>query len=134
MVGVSREEKVWALQDPMLAGNAAATIRQLRELMDVSGQPDVLIAWSMTDLLRKLATAAQLLRSGTPPAAVRSELKLFGPAASRIIEIASRAEPRRLIALLHEALETDRAGKSGLGRSDRNLEVLALRIVDTMRG
>jgi len=132
MVGIGREEKVWALQDPILACNAAGTIRQLHELLNVSGQPDVLITWAITDLLRKLASASHMLRAGMPAGSVRSELKLFGPAAARILDIGARIPPAPLIALLHDALEADRGAKSGLGRAERNLEILALRIVDTI--
>ncbi len=134
MVGLSREEKAWAIQSVLLRGDAGAALTGLRELLDVSGQPEQLVLWSMTDLARKLHAASRLLRAGRPPGAVRKELRLFGDAAGPILERAGRFPPHVWADLVEATLEADRRTKRGIGRSERTVESLAVAFADTVRG
>ncbi len=133
LAGHSRQEKAWILQEAILTGRPATAAGKLRELFEISRVPEELVMWAIGDLLRKLHAATRLHRGGVGPGALRSELRLFGPGGDRIIDVARRAEPRRLAQLLQMAVETDAATKSGLGDSARNLEALTLRVTDSIR-
>lgn len=131
MVGLSREEKAWQIQEVLLGAPIGTGIRTVRELLEVSRQPEQLILWSITDLARKLHAASRLLKSGESPGAVRKELRLFGAAAGPILDRARRMEPAAAARLVEAALEADRNSKRGIGRSDRTLETLVVRFADT---
>ncbi len=132
LVGCSREEKAWALQSAILTGRPEAALAKQRELLEISQLPGELVMWAISDLLRRLHTAARLLGAGTSVHAVESELRLFGDTGKGIIELARRSDPARFAQLLQLALDTDRRTKSGWGKADRNLEALTLRVTDTI--
>jgi DNA polymerase-3 subunit delta len=134
MVGLSREEKAWQIQSVLLNGDTGRALQTLRELLDVSGQPEQLVLWSMTDLARKLHAASRLLREGHSPGAVRKELRLFGDAAGPILQRAGRFPPAVWADLVRCSLEADRRIKRGIGRSDRTVEALAVAFADTVAG
>jgi DNA polymerase III delta subunit len=133
LVGLSREEQAWEIQSALLSGRTGEAVLKLRELLTVSRQPEQLVMWAMTDLLRKLHAAAQLLRQGAAPAAIGRQLRLWGPATRMVIDAGRRLGPEPLAQLLRVAIETDQGTKSGLGSAPRSLESLAVRIADTIR-
>ncbi len=130
MVGLSREEKAWEIQSAVLSGSSQAAMTMLRELLEVSRQPEQLISWSMTDLLRKLHAASQLIRQGLPGGAIAKQLRLWGPAGDAVLGVARRHEPGDFAQLLRTAIQVDLNNKSGLGKPPRNLEALAVQIAD----
>ena len=132
LVGTSRQEKAWVLQEAILSGAPAVAWAQLRELLDVSRVPEQLCMWAISDLLRRLHAATRLLGRGVSAGEVRSRLRFFGPAGDRIIEVARRGDPLGLAQLLERSVQTDAAGKSGLGQTARNLEALTLQVTDTI--
>ncbi len=132
LVGRSREEQAWALQTAIMSGTPATAVAKLRELLDVSRLDTTLVMWAISDLLRRVHAAAQLLRQGASGQDLRRTLKLWGPTGERVVEVARSTEPRRIAQLLHEAVETDVRSKRGLGDAQRNLEALTLRVTDTI--
>ena len=134
MVGMTREEKAWLIQSAVLSRQPAVALGKLRELLEVSQIPEQLLSWSLVDLLRKLHVAAQLLAQGTPPGTVAKELRLWGPERDVVLNVARRQSPAALADLLHQAILSDRGPKRGVGKSRRNLEVLTVRIADTLCG
>jgi DNA polymerase III delta subunit len=105
---------------------------KLRELLEISRQPEQLVIWAMTDLLRKVHAAARMLREGTPAGVIAKDLRLWGSARHAVIDVAGRHDPVRLAELLSAAIHADMANKRGLGRPERTLETLAVRIADTI--
>lgn len=132
LVGVSREEKAWEIQAPLLAGDTGRTLAVARELLDISEVPEEVLMWTIIDLLRRTTRVAHLLRSGAGEGDIRSSERIWGESGARLIERARRVDPDRLTDLLHAALETDRAGKSGMGSRERQLELILVRIAGTM--
>ncbi|MCA9296771.1 MAG: DNA polymerase III subunit delta [Phycisphaerales bacterium] len=132
MVGLSREEQAWVIQEAILTGDTGHALRKLRELLTISRQSEVPITWAMCDLMRKLYSASRLRREGMPAATVAKQLRLWGPARDAVIQIAERHEPATLAHLLEAAMETDRRGKSGVGLPARSLEALIVQIADTI--
>ena len=111
------------------SGQAAA---KLRELLEVSRQPEQLITWSISDLLRKLHTASQLLRRGASSGQVVREIRLWGTESDAVMNAARRLEPQRIAQLLREFLNADRRTKTGIGKAARTLEAMAVQIADTL--
>ncbi len=127
MVGMSREEEVWAIQSRLLTGDPEIALRSLNETLDVSRQPEVLVSYAVIDLARKLHTAASLIQGGMQPFNAAREAKIWGPAQQPILALASRAAPAKFAALLDDAVEADARMKSGRTSPRRSLEALALR-------
>ena len=132
MVGYSRQEKAWQLQSAVVGGVPGEAVAKVRELLEVSRLSEQLVIWAIGDLLRRLHTAAQLLREGVGSRAVAQQLRLFGPTGNRIIDIARRCDLNRIAQLLQLVVRTDMRSKTGLGRADRNLEALTLLVTDTI--
>lgn len=132
MVGQSREEQAWVLQSAIMSGRGPEALGKLHELLDISLVPKELVMWAVSDLLRRLHTAAQLLRQGVAPRTIMSQLKLWGASGNRIIDIARKAEPRKFAQLLQLAIDTDRSTKVGLGNNVRNIERLTVQVTDTI--
>jgi len=125
-VGLSREEEAWAIQRTLLAGDPQGGVAHVRQLMDVSREPAVLITYAMTDLARKLHAMSHVMQSGGNAWSAAGKLKIWGPAKDAIIESSRRADPARLHQLLSACINADRRQKSGLGDSSRTVERLTL--------
>jgi len=127
MVPRTREEVVWEIQADLLGGDPELALRRVREAMDVSRHPTVLVSYALTDLARKLHAAARGLESGEHPRALAKRLKLWGAAGEAIEHTARRVSTARLGELLRACVEADAASKSGGGEPERLLERVALR-------
>ena len=133
MVGFSREETVWQIQDLMLQADLETVLAKLDELITVSKVPPILARFAMIDLARKLHGVGAGFASGAPQASLDSNLKLWGPAKARIIAVARRADPGRLADLLREAVEADHAATSGGTTNEvRSIERLAVRFASVL--
>ncbi|MHC4909871.1 MAG: DNA polymerase III subunit delta [Planctomycetota bacterium] len=132
LVGLSRERQAWAIQSAIASGDAARAASTLRELLEISRQPEQLVSWAITDLLRKLHAASRLLEEGTPPTAVSKSLRLFGDSQRLILGAARRRSPARYAQLLRAAIETDWRTKRGIGDPVRSLEALSVSVADTI--
>jgi DNA polymerase-3 subunit delta len=133
IVGLTREEQAWAVQAALLSGSPQRAVEKVGELLRVSRQPEQLVIWAMTDLVRKLHTASSLLKEGESVGAIAGQLKLWGESRNLVPGVARRLGPAPLARLLRHAIETDQRTKSGFGGGERTLEALALRIADTLR-
>jgi DNA polymerase III delta subunit len=131
-VPLSREEKAWVIQDALLAGGAARGLTTVHELLGVSRQSDVLVAWAVTDMLRRLHAAARMRQSGAGPQQIRKDLKLWGPAGDATISVAGRVSPERLAHLLGDALRHQQRLRQGLGKADRMLDVMIVEIAEAL--
>lgn len=132
LVGKSREEQAWVLQSAIMSGRCQEALGKLHELLEISQVPKELVMWAVSDLLRRLHTAAQLLRQGVSPRAIISQLKLWGASGNRIIDVARKGEPNKFAQLLQLAIDTDRRSKIGLGSYIRNVERLTVHVTDTI--
>ena len=104
----------------------------------------VLLMWALLDLTRKLHEAARRSERGEPRASIAKALKLWGPSASVVPEVAQRVGGPRLGAMLGEMLDLDHRSKTGrspaLSDSPANrtatlctLECAAVRMADRLR-
>lgn len=126
-VGFAREEKFFAIQSSLVAGDAGAALAHLRELVEVSRQDPVPLNWAYIDLARKLHGASVGLAAGENPYALAGRLKLWGPQQEAVFRAARTIPPDRAAELFKAAVETDVKLKTGQGDPVVNLEVLTLR-------
>lgn len=131
-VPLSREEKAWVIQEAILSGGAGRGVATLHELLGVSRQSDVLIAWAVTDMLKRLHAAAGMRQSGAGPQQIRKDLKLWGPAGDATLSVAGRVPAADLAGLLGDALRAQQRLRRGIGRPDRMLEVMLIEIATTV--
>ncbi len=128
-VGLSREEQAWEIQGVLLRSGTKAALEKLNELIRVGGVPEVMIGWSIVDILRKVHGASRLLAAGQNEFAVGKQLKLWGEAQSLVMHAARRVPPATWARLLDEAVRTDARTKSGWSSdSARTFEGLVVTI------
>jgi DNA polymerase-3 subunit delta len=130
-VGRSREEEVWDIQSTLLGGSVPRAVAHVRDLIEVSKQPTVMISWAMTDLARKVHAASRGAKAGVNPFELAKTLKLWGPSRDAILNIARKINPDAAASLLDACVKADIKQKTGLGDPQRTLEVLAMRFART---
>lgn len=130
-VGRSREEEVWDIQSTLLGGSVPRAVAHVRDLIEVSKQPTVMISWAMTDLARKVHAASRGAKAGVNPFELAKALKLWGPSRDAILNIARKINPDAAAGLLDACVKADIKQKTGLGDPQRTLEVLAMRFART---
>lgn len=136
LAGRGSDEQAWMVQDALLRsiaeGRSRGVIDALREVIEVSRQPEVLVVYAVCDLMRKLAVASLLVRQGVSERDIGKQLRLWGPAQGQVMQLARRAEPRVLAAMFARALELDARSKSGRGDPLRNLEGFCIQLTDNL--
>jgi len=137
VVGRTSDEQAYQVQEAVLraltTGRPADALAEARELIELAGQPPVLVMYFVGDLMRKLAVARQMRNAGHPPPAIAKALKLWGGRDRALFAALERLGPREPAALFREALQQDARGKSGLGDPVRNLERFLVAIADNSR-
>ncbi|MEO1236329.1 MAG: DNA polymerase III subunit delta [Planctomycetota bacterium] len=133
-VGKSSDEKAWEVQETLMGamsrGEGGKVVEKVRELIDLGGQPEVLVTYFVADLARKLAVGGQMLAAGEPEGVIAKALKLWGPRQRLFMEVLRRVGPEGGAAMLDAALTADARSKSGFGPAGRNLEGLCVRMAD----
>jgi len=130
MCAGSREIDPWTVQEPMLSRSAEHAIGSIRAVLD-SAPRDAHVPVAMA--CAQLAANLHAIAGAKNPAEAGKPRRLYGWRLSPIADAAKRADPVALRRLLRDALETDAKGKSGAGRPETNLEVLAVRFAQTLR-
>ncbi len=134
LVGLTREEQVWSIQELILTAGPEELLSQLRVILDNSKQDQTVVTfYAAMDLCRKLHAAARGFEQRANPADIAKRLKLWGPSRDAIMNVARRIDPNEAAALLTRAVDADRRSKSGLGKADRTLEMLSLEIAGRSR-
>lgn len=129
LTGFTREDSAhWDFQDELLSGNAERAAMDLRRRLEHAPRDaHIPLALAALDLARKVHLAAGALEGGMPPAGVGKALKLWPrDRADAVLSAAKRLGRERSKRLLDEAVATDVALKSGLGKPARRLERLAI--------
>ena len=67
LVGMTREQLAWSIQDAICSGDPATAYGRLRDLIEVSQLQTTPMMWSVIDLLRKVHAASALMRQGMSP-------------------------------------------------------------------
>lgn len=130
LVGQSREEEVWGVQQTLLSGDGRAILPHVRELVSISRVPTQQMMWAISDLARKLHGMSAGLRAGMNPFALAGTLKLWGPGKDAVTHAAHRTTPAAAAKLFGACVDMDARTKSGLSDPERAIEVLAVRFAD----
>ena len=140
VTGRGSDEQAWMVQEAVLqawaeGGKAAGarTIEKIRELVDLSGQPAILVAYFIADLIRKLNHAAMLRRQGTADGQIASQLKLWGRRQGLFWEAMSHLDEHQIVRLFDRIIDYDVRAKSGFGQSLRNIECFCAALDDRAR-
>lgn len=133
-VGLSREEQAWEIQATLLEGSPRRALEKLDELLGVSRAPEVMIAWSVTDLLRKLHDAARLREQGGSDGEIGRALRLWGPQQGAILRASRSLGSTRAAELLEQALQTEVRMRSGFSGDDRRtIEGMLVSVCEVLR-
>lgn len=132
LCGFSREEEVWSIQRGLMAGDAAAALRNLHQALDVSRHSPVLVGIAYLDLARKLDGVARGLAAREAPPAIFSRVKLWGSSGEAVMAAARRLRPSATADLFQAAVDADRRQKSGQGDPVHILEGLTLRFASVL--
>lgn len=127
LVGLSREDEVWAIQSYLLSGDASATLKELRIIMNNSPKgAHVPVSFACTDLARKLVGISEGMAQGGNANALAKEMKLWGPSRDPIMHTARKIGPARARKLFDDCIKADMGMKSSAGEPLRTLEMLVL--------
>lgn len=127
LVGLTREEDAWALQNLLLAGNPEMLLRELRVVMGNSkSDAAVPVSYAMCDLARKLVGAAEGFSQRKNPMQISKDLGIWGPSQGPILDAARRLGSEKARGLFDRAIEVDAGIKSGMN-AEIALETLAMR-------
>lgn len=133
-VGLSREEQAWELQSALLRDGARGALAKLDELVRVSGIAEVMIGWSLVDVVRKIHEAARMIAAGQDEFAVARQLKLWGESQSLVCRAARSLGPHGAAELLAACVRADARTKSGWSTdSARTFEGLAVTVGERIR-
>jgi DNA polymerase-3 subunit delta len=132
LVGHNSDEAAWEIQEALLSGNADRALTKLHELVDLAGQPDVLVTYFVADLVRKLHHASVMLKERQNDFTICKTLKIWGDRQKPFMTAARRLGPSRAAALLKELVLMDRRAKTGYSQGMRNLECFCVRFADNI--
>ncbi len=143
LVGRSNEEQAWVVQEAVLEGLIAHADRRagqlgggaeekVHDLVDLSGQPEVLVLYFVADLVRKLHHAAMMQRNRVSDGQITKEMKLWGPRRDMFFNVLRRLSAGSTGRMLKQIVALDRRSKSGFGTPMRNLECFCAALADEM--
>ncbi|MBM4106666.1 MAG: DNA polymerase III subunit delta [Phycisphaerae bacterium] len=134
MVGRSREEEAWLIQEVLLRADPAEALAKTRELISISRAEPVQLTWAIADLARKLHAAASMRAVGSSDGEISRRLRLWGGSMA-ILDAARRRPTSMLARLLHQAVDLDFRMKRGrAGDLPRSLEATAVEIAGGLAG
>jgi DNA polymerase III subunit delta len=140
------DEAAWAVQSVLMAsmdklgsrrvtGAGAAlaagpVIEKIHEIVDLSGQSEVVVVYAVADLMRKLMLASSLRKQGAGDAQIASELRLWGDQKTAMMGLLRRLDEATAARLFDRVMELDRRSRTGLGDPVRNLECFCAELAD----
>ncbi|MEM6553403.1 MAG: DNA polymerase III subunit delta [Planctomycetota bacterium] len=152
VVGQGSDEKAWVVQAEVLqglspgSGDASGALRTIKELVELSGQPAILVGYAVADLMRKLAVGVAMRSAGEGDQAITKAARVWGPQVRPFMAVVgalglgrgAAQNPSasagfgvgRVSGMLGAALEADARSKSGYGEAVRNLECLCVALAD----
>jgi DNA polymerase-3 subunit delta len=133
LIGLSREEQVWSIQQAVLSGEPARALDKLHEFYETAQKPsdvDVPLSYSLMDLGRKLTFIAAAQEQGENTRAVAQSINLWGESERLVGAAARRAGLRAAARLFDRAVDGDARSKSGFGGFRATLPRLAVEICE----
>ncbi len=134
LAGRASEETGWEIQSALLSGDPDAVMRKFHELIDLSGESEVLVTYAVADLLRKLHGGVAMAAEGARDGEICRRMKVFPKfRESPYLRALPKLNVDDAAELYRRAVEIDRRSKSGLGDSIRNAERICVQLADRLR-
>ena len=134
VVGRSSDEEAYMMQEAVLSGlqqrSAAPMLAKVRELIDLSHKPEVLVSYFVTDVLRKLNVVLSMQAAGVPQGQALKQVRVPPFKHRQWGAVLSKLDPARTARWFDQAVTADAHAKSGRGDTRRNLEALCVRLAD----
>ena len=131
------DEQAWAIQSALLdtlsQSAPGKAIEKLHELIDIADAPDVMVMYSVADLMRKLYLAGRMKKQGAMDKEIAGALRLWGPQQTAVFTILRKLDEKKTHRLFDRILELDRRSRTSLGEPMRNLECFCAELVDSIR-
>jgi DNA polymerase-3 subunit delta len=149
VVGRGSDDQAWAVQQQLMVAltksarspsvhgasrsGAGAALATIHNLIDVAGQPDILVAYFVADMIRKLHLALMMREQGASEGQIAGALKIWPrERQSLFMAMLRRLDARSTAALFDQIVEADARAKSGRGTALRNLERFCVCLADKM--
>ncbi len=142
-VGKGSDEQAWAVQEAFLRQIATGggqretgqAIAKLRELIDLAGQAEVLVAYFVADIVRKLYLARRMQRRRVSQGEIVSEFRLFGYERQKLFFAAlGKLDDAATGRLFDAIMRRNVRSRSSLGDGVTNLEGFAAELTDVVSG
>lgn len=134
LVGRASDEDAWAVQEALLSGDARKAILKVRELIDLAGQPDILVVYFVADLMRKIYRGAAMAGQRMSEFAICQALKIWPQERQKpFMAAVKRLNTSRAAHLLNLIVELDGKSKSGLGKASTLLERFCIQFAGELR-
>lgn len=139
VVGRGSDDAAYVVQDAVLNSlmarqhRAGVAIAGVHEVIDIAGQPAVLVAYFIADLVRKLNEAWHMKAQGMTEGTIAKDLKLWGERQRTFMQVLRKLDEPTLAMLFDRITELDRRAKSGFGETVRNLECFCVELADTVQ-
>lgn len=140
VVGRGSDEDAWAIQECLLAALAdpsprtiGKTVEMVHELVDLSGQPDILVSYFVADLMRKLQLGLLMRKQGMSEFEIGKEFRLWGPRQEAFARALRGLKEATAARLFDRIIRMDVRAKTGRGEAMRNLECFCAVLGDEIR-
>ena len=132
--GRTSEAQAYVVQDAVLKAmvepGSGGVMETVHELIDLSRQPEIMVLYFVSDLMRKLQIGLAMKQAGASSHDITRELKLWGGRQGMFMEMLQKLDPGTASDLLNEAVQADIRSKTGLGTALRNLECFCATLSD----
>ncbi|RMF85332.1 MAG: hypothetical protein D6744_01595, partial [Planctomycetota bacterium] len=125
LVGLSREEKIFACMDAAGAGDARRALSAWRDVLATDRSAAFRAVGGVAFVLRKWLRAQQMADEGLSPRAIAPKVMMWGRE-NQLAEILRRQPARRVKRLLSRLAELDSQAKAGARSIETGIETLLL--------
>lgn len=127
LVGLSREEKIFAVMDAALTGHLSEAVRLWHHVLQTDPNGVYKALGGMAFVLRRLLNAHRMVAEGMPIAGVAPKVMMFRRERELKMEL-SRNPAERLRSLLARLAELDKASKLGLRSLETGIEAILIEV------
>jgi DNA polymerase-3 subunit delta len=130
LVGLSREEKIFAAMDAAGMGRLPQALRLWRQVLGTAGRAvEYMATGGIAFTLRKWRKAHRLLAQGHPPAVIAPQVQMWGRS-QELETILNHLPPARVERLMIDLADLDAQAKTGAKSIENGVEALLARTAE----
>lgn len=133
-VSLSREEQAWAIQSALMQSKPAEAMATVFELMEVSRQSSVLMAYCYSDLARKLYATGRMRENKRNEADIDAFFGKWNPIRFAVKDAAARVPSGQFASLMQDSINILIRVRTGLGIDRRSVDLMAARFLASRSG